>query len=39
MRVDGEKVGDRERVIGAGKYIVQVGKREFAEVTVSYKVV
>jgi tyrosyl-tRNA synthetase len=39
VRVDGEKVGDRERVIGAGKYIVQVGKREFAEVTVSYKAV
>ena len=39
VRVDGEKVGDREKLISAGKYIVQVGKREFAEVTVSYKAV
>ena len=38
VRVGGEKLSDRDRVIGEGTYIVQVGKRDFAEVTVSYKV-
>ncbi|HZF25432.1 MAG TPA: tyrosine--tRNA ligase [Steroidobacteraceae bacterium] len=36
VRVGGEKLSDRDRVIEAGTYIVQVGKREFAEVTVTY---
>ena len=36
VRVGGEKLSDRDRVMEAGTYIVQVGKREFAEVTVSY---
>ena len=39
VRVGGEKLSDRDRVMGEGTYIVQVGKREFAEVTVSYTVV
>jgi tyrosyl-tRNA synthetase len=38
VRVDREKISDRDRVMEAGTYIVQVGKRDFAEVTVSYKV-
>ncbi len=38
VRMGGEKLSDRDRVIGEGTYIVQVGKRDFAEVTVSYKV-
>ncbi|HEY7379410.1 MAG TPA: tyrosine--tRNA ligase [Steroidobacteraceae bacterium] len=36
VRLGGEKLRDRDRVVEAGTYIVQVGKREFAEVTVSY---
>jgi tyrosyl-tRNA synthetase len=36
VRLGGEKLSDRDRVVEAGTYIVQVGKREFAEVTVSY---
>jgi tyrosyl-tRNA synthetase len=36
VRVGGEKLSDRDRVVEAGTYLVQVGKREFAEVTVSY---
>jgi len=36
VRVDGERVEDRERVLEAGKsYVVQVGKRRFARVTVA----
>ncbi len=38
VRVGGDKLSDRDRLIGEGTYIVQVGKRDFAEVTVSYKV-
>jgi tyrosyl-tRNA synthetase len=38
VRLGGEKLSDRDRVIGEGTYIVQVGKRDFAEVTVSHKV-
>jgi tyrosyl-tRNA synthetase len=34
VRVDGEKVGDRARRFGAGTYVVQVGKRKWARVTV-----
>jgi tyrosyl-tRNA synthetase len=36
VRLGGEKLSDRDRVVEAGTYIVQVGKREFAEVTVTY---
>jgi len=36
VKVDGERVADRERVLDAGTaYVVQVGKRRFARVTVS----
>jgi len=36
VKVDGERVEDRERVLAAGKtYVVQVGKRRFARVTVA----
>jgi tyrosyl-tRNA synthetase len=38
VRLGGDKLSDRDRLIGEGTYIVQVGKRDFAEVTVSYKV-
>ncbi len=35
VKVDGERVTDREQVLAAGTYVVQVGKRRFARVTVS----
>jgi tyrosyl-tRNA synthetase len=35
VRLGGEKLSDRDRVVEAGTYLVQVGKREFAEVTVT----
>jgi tyrosyl-tRNA synthetase len=34
VKVDGEKVGDRAARLGAGTYVVQVGKRKWARVTV-----
>lgn len=34
VKVDGERVTDRDRVLKAGTYVVQVGKRRFARVTV-----
>jgi tyrosyl-tRNA synthetase len=34
VRVDGATVGDRALKLGAGTYVVQVGKRKFARVTV-----
>jgi tyrosyl-tRNA synthetase len=35
VRIDGEVVSDRALRIGAGCFVVQVGKRKFARVTVS----
>ncbi|MEJ2299586.1 MAG: tyrosine--tRNA ligase [Woeseiaceae bacterium] len=35
VKVEGERVTDRDRVLNAGTYVVQVGKRRFARVTVS----
>jgi len=35
VRVDGQKVGDRALQLRAGTYVVQVGKRKWARVTVS----
>ena len=35
VKVDGERVTDRDRVLDAGTYVVQVGKRRFARVTVA----
>jgi tyrosyl-tRNA synthetase len=35
VRIDGAVVGDRGLRLGAGTYVVQVGKRRFARVTVS----
>ena len=34
VRVDGSLVGDRSLKLGAGTYVVQVGKRKFARVTL-----
>jgi tyrosyl-tRNA synthetase len=34
VKIDGEKVTDRGRRIGPGTYVVQVGKRKWARVTV-----
>jgi len=34
VKVDGEKVADRAAVILPGTYVVQVGKRKWARVTV-----
>jgi tyrosyl-tRNA synthetase len=34
VKIDGEKVADRATVIGPGTYVVQVGKRKWARVTV-----
>jgi tyrosyl-tRNA synthetase len=34
VRVDGSTVGDRALRLGAGTYVVQVGKRKFARVTL-----
>ena len=35
VRVDGEAVTDRGLKLAAGGYVVQVGKRRFARVTLS----
>ena len=35
VRVDGATVGDRGLKLGAGTYVVQVGKRKFARVTLA----
>jgi tyrosyl-tRNA synthetase len=35
VRIDGEKIGDRALVLRPGTYVVQVGKRKWARVTVS----
>ncbi|MEO7009803.1 MAG: tyrosine--tRNA ligase, partial [Caldimonas sp.] len=35
VRVDGATVGDRGLKLGAGRYVVQVGKRKFARVTLA----
>jgi tyrosyl-tRNA synthetase len=35
VRIDGATVGDRGLKVGAGTYVVQVGKRKFARVTVA----
>jgi tyrosyl-tRNA synthetase len=35
VRVDGDTVTDRGLKLGAGRYVVQVGKRRFARVTLS----
>ena len=35
VRVDGSVVGDRGLKLGAGTYVLQVGKRKFARVTLS----
>ena len=34
VRVDGERVSDKGLALGAGTYVVQVGKRKFARVTI-----
>jgi tyrosyl-tRNA synthetase len=34
VRVDGERVSDKGLALGAGTYVVQVGKRKFARVTL-----
>ena len=34
VRVDGARVSDRDLVLGPGSYVVQVGKRKFARVTL-----
>lgn len=35
VRIDGEKVADRSLALAAGTYVLQVGKRKFAKVTLS----
>jgi tyrosyl-tRNA synthetase len=35
VRIDGEKVSDRALVVKRGTYVVQIGKRKWARVTVS----
>ncbi len=35
VRIDGEKVADRNLSLSAGGYVLQVGKRKFARVTLS----
>ena len=35
VRIDGTMVSDRALKVGAGRYVVQVGKRKFARVTLS----
>jgi tyrosyl-tRNA synthetase len=35
VKIDGEKVGDRGARLGPGTYVVQVGKRKWARVTVT----
>jgi tyrosyl-tRNA synthetase len=34
VKVDGERVGDRALRLGAGTYVIQVGKRKWARVTI-----
>jgi len=34
VRVDGDKVSDRALVLGKGTYVVQIGKRKWARVTI-----
>jgi tyrosyl-tRNA synthetase len=35
VKVDGQKISDRALQLGAGTYVVQVGKRKWARVTVA----
>ncbi len=35
VRIDGQKIGDRGLRLGGGTYVVQVGKRKWARVTVT----
>ncbi len=35
VRVDGDKIEDKALQLSAGKYVLQVGKRKFARVTIS----
>ena len=35
VRIDGDRVEDKGLQVSAGTYVVQVGKRKFARVTVS----
>ena len=35
VRIDGQKVSDRGLTLGAGDYVVQVGKRRFARVVIA----
>ena len=35
VKVDGQKIGDRALKLGAGTYVVQVGKRRWARVTIA----
>jgi tyrosyl-tRNA synthetase len=35
VKIDGEKVADRSLVVRPGTYVVQVGKRKWARVTVA----
>ncbi len=35
VRVDGDRVADRNLQLGAGTYVLQIGKRRFARVTLS----
>ena len=34
VRIDGERIADRALQLGPGAYVVQVGKRKWARVTV-----
>ena len=35
VKIDGVTITDKQLKIGAGTYVVQVGKRKFAKVTLS----
>jgi tyrosyl-tRNA synthetase len=35
VKVDGQRVDDKALALAPGQYVVQVGKRKFARVTVS----
>jgi len=35
VKIDGERVTDRDQVLAVGTYVVQVGKRRFARVDVT----
>ncbi|NCX88764.1 MAG: tyrosine--tRNA ligase, partial [Betaproteobacteria bacterium] len=35
VRLNGEKISDRNQHIGPGSYVVQVGKRKFARIHVA----